>query len=440
MNLNYFQLQRAQYVFANGKRALSAFQGLRSAGPHAHGACPVEPSVLFVYPEQLKQEARKLYLSLRDGIGPFQGTNALLRFQLPAAKVKLLHDFSIKDATHHEAAANYATAIQTWLESNEERPDIALILHPRTDRDNDDNPYLSSKFPLLRAGIPSQVVTTDLLARNDLFQWSAATIALAMFAKMGGEPWAIASELSEDSIIVGINRATVRSKDPGKPVRYFGFASTFSHNGLYLGTKLFKPADSKPAYLAGLREALVNTLALWRDEAGGSPANLIIHVRKEVRREETSIINEVLAAADPGLVRSYAILKLTETEHTLISNPSQKDNQLPPPGILVRLSGHRGILQITGVEEQERSLGRIVSHPVQIRLLESSDGAPRFLELCTHVLAMAAMNWRALNAEASPVSTKYPQLVAELLGRFTEAGFDVEELSDLPVMRRPWFL
>lgn len=440
MNLNYLQLRRTQYVFGGDRKDFSAFQGLRSAGPYTHGTCPQEPSVLFVYPNQLKEEARKLYLSLRDGIGPFQGTKALLRFGLPSSKVKLLHGFDIPTGSDREAAKAYANAIETWLADNTERPDIALILHPKTDRDNDENPYLSSKFPLLKAGIPSQVVTTDLLSRTDQFQWSAATIALAMFAKMGGEPWAIASELSEDSIIVGINRATVQSHTPGKPVRYFGFASTFSHNGLYLGTRLFPPADSRDAYLDRLRTALHDTLALWKEEAGGSPANLIIHVRKEISRDETDIINEVMAAADPGLVRSYAILKLTETEHTLISNPNQKDNQLPPPSVLVRLTGRRGVLQITGVDEQDRSLGRIVTHPVQVRLLESSDASPRFVELCTHVLAMAAMNWRALNAEASPVSTKYPQLMAELLGRFTEAGYNVEDLSDLSVMRRPWFL
>lgn len=440
MNLNYLQLQRPEYLFAKGYRSAGAFQGLRSAGPYSYGDCPVEPSVLFVYPKELKQEARKLYLSLRDGIGPFKGTNALLRFQLPAQRVKLLDNFLLPTTGHHDAAKAYAKAIAEWLASTDERPDIALILHPKTDSDNDENPYLTSKFPLLKAGIPSQIVTPELLAKNELFQWSAATIALAMFAKMGGEPWAIASQLSEDTIIVGINRATVLSREVGRPARYFGFASTFSHNGIYLGTKLFKPADTRPAYLQGLRLALRETLASWRDQAGGSPANLVIHVRKEISREETDIIHDVLSEADAREVRSFAILKLTESEHALIADPAQRDAQLPPPGVLVRLTGHRGILQVTGVDEQERAQGRIVTHPLQVRLLRNSEGAPRFVDLSTHVLAMAAMNWRALNAEASPVSTKYPQLVANLLGRFTEAGFDVEELSGLPVMQRPWFL
>ena len=440
MNLNYLQLQRPQYLFASEYRSLGSFQGLRSAGPYSNGDCPHEPLVLFVYPKELKQEARKLYLSLRDGIGPFKGTEALLRYKLPARQVRLLDNFSLPVTGDHDPAEAYTRAIVKWLDSNEERPDIALILHPKTDRDNDENPYLASKFPLLRAGIPSQVVTTELLAKDELFQWSAATIALAMFAKMGGKPWAIASQLSENTIIVGINRSTVLSREPGKPTRYFGFASTFSHNGIYLGTRLFKPADSMEAYLSGLRSALRETLASWKQEAGGNPANLVFHVRKEVNRDETNIINEVLSEADASVVRSYAILKLSESENALIADPNQRDALLPPPGILIRLTGRHGILQITGLDVQERAHGRMVTHPLQLRLLQNSEGAPRFVELASHVLCMAAMNWRALNAEASPVSTKYPELVANLLGRFTEAGFDVNELSNLPVMMRPWFL
>ncbi len=440
MILNAHQLPKSQYLFGENRRATSAFQGLRSSGPFDRGECPDEPTVLFVYPKQLKEEARKLYHSLRDGIGPFQGTDALLRYKLPAKRVKLLHDFDIPNNNDVEAAKRYAEAIQKWLTENDERPDIALILHPRTDKDNDENPYLSSKYPLLRAGIPSQVVTTDLISRNDLFQWSAATIALAMFAKMGGVPWAVTSPLSDDSIIVGINRAMVWGRGSNEATRYYGFASTFSHHGLYLGTKLFQPADSRVAYLQRLREALTESLSVWRDEAGGTPANLIVHVRKEISRDETEIVNDVMRAADPGLIRAYAILKLTESEHVLVSNPDQRDNLLPPPGVLIRTAAKRGILQITGVDAADRNMGKVVTHPIQVRLQDYSDGAPTFEDLCTHVLSLAAMNWRALNAEASPVSTKYPKLVAELLGRFAEAGFDLAELTDLPVMRRPWFL
>ena len=160
--------------------------------------------------------------------------------------------------------------------------------------------------------------------------------------------------------------------------------------------------------------------------------------RKELNREETDILERVLKQAPASQVRSYAVLKLVDAEEALISNPSQRDNGLPPPGVLVRLTARRALLQITGVGDD--SVGRMVSHPFNVKLLDSSPGAPTFEELAENVLSMAAMNWRALNAPAVPVSIRYPQLVAELLGRFHESGFDVQELVGNDVMRRPWFL
>lgn len=434
--LQYVQLQRPRHVFADGKTSTGAFQGLRQFGPYSGGDCPPEPTTVFVYPKELREQARKLYLSLRDGIGPFKGTMPLLRYPLPSSKVIRVDEFTTSGLNEEDSAARYKEAVESWLASGG-KADIALILHPKTERENQRNPYLTSKFPLLRSGIPSQVVTTDLLAKKDVFEWSAATIALAMLAKMGGVPWGVQSELPEDTIIVGVNRAVVRGAS-GALLRHYGFASTFSHQGVYLGTRLFTPADSKQAYLSGLERALTDALEDWRSDAGDVPANLVIHVRKELSWDETTILERVLSSAPSSLVRSYAVLKIVDAQEALIWNPNQKDNQLPPAGVLVRLTGRRGLLQVTGISD-DSSAGKLVSHPFSLKLLANSPSAPAFEVLAENVLAMAAMNWRALNAEAIPVSIRYPQLVAELLGRFHESGFDVSELPP-EVMRRPWFL
>lgn len=436
MNLQYTQLRTPRHVFNGGRTSGSAFQGLKQYGPYDTGDCPPEPTVVFIYPSELRDQARKLYLSLRDGIGPFRGTQPLLRYPLPAKGVIRVDHFSTSGMSDQQSAEAYRMAVEEWLQSGA-TADVALILHPKTERENSANPYLTSKFPLLKAGIPSQVVTTELLAKKDVFEWSVATIALAMFAKMGGTPWGVQSDLPQDTVIVGVNRAVVRALKGGL-VRHYGFASTFSHQGIYLGTRLFTPADSKAQYLAGLEDALKGALHDWKADAGEVPANIVVHVRKELSREETDILERVLKEAPANQVRSYSVLKLIDAEEALISNPAQKDNELPPPGVLVRLTSRRALLQVTGVGDD--SIGRLVSHPFNVKLLDISPGAPTFEELAENVLAMAAMNWRALNAEAVPVSIRYPQLVAELLGRFHESGFDVQDLAGLDVMRRPWFL
>lgn len=436
MNLQFIQLRRPRHVFANGKTSVGAFQGLKQFGPYDMGECAPQPKVVFIYPRELRDQARRLYLSLRDGVGPFRGTMPLLRYPLPASGVVRVDEFSTAGMPEEESAVAYKEAVESWLATGA-TADIALILHPKTERENRANPYLTSKFPLLLAGIPSQVVTTDLLSKKDVFEWSVATIALAMLAKMGGVPWGVQSDLPQDTVIVGVNRAVVRSAKGGT-VRHYGFASTFSHQGIYLGTRLFNPAESKHAYLAGLEQALKGALQDWKADAGDVPANLVVHVRKELNRDETDILEGVLKSAPSSVVRSYSVLKVVDAQEALISNPAQKDNQLPPAGVLVRLTGRRGLLQITGVGD-DPSVGKQVSHPFSVKLLASSPAAPSFEDLAENVLAMAAMNWRALNAEAVPVSIRYPELVAELLGRFHESGFEVGNLPP-DIMRRPWFL
>ena len=278
MNVQYTQLRNPRHVFNGGRTSGSAFQGLKQYGPYDMADCAKQPSVVFIYPSELRDQARKLYLSLRDGIGPFRGTQPLLRYPLPASGVIRVDHFSTGGMSDKQSAEVYRKAIEEWLQTGA-RADIAIILHPKTERENSANPYIASKFPLLKAGIPSQVVTTELLDKKDVFEWSVLTIALAMFAKMGGTPWGVQSDLPQDTIIVGVNRAVVRAQAGGL-VRHYGFASTFSHQGIYLGTRMFKPADSKVQYLAGLETALKGALQDWKADAGDVPANIVVHVAR----------------------------------------------------------------------------------------------------------------------------------------------------------------
>ncbi|MHB8619954.1 MAG: Piwi domain-containing protein [Chloroflexota bacterium] len=435
MNLTFQRLARPQYVFKGEQRFGNAFQGLRAAGPYSRGDCPNAPQLLFVFPEELKDRANQLFFALKNGVGPFKGSEGLLGFQLSSQQMTRVSPFEVRQHTDEDAARVYQDKIEEFIRQPD-RPDIhlAIIIHRKTDRsEHEHNPYLTSKFPLLRANIPTQVVTADLLEHPDLFQWAAANIAVAIFAKMGGEPWAVDSGLSDDSLVVGINRAQV-GQSP-----YYGFASTFAHNGLYLGARLFEPAVGWPGYLNGLRSALTGAINDWRDQMA-SPVNLIVHVRKEIRADERRVIEDCLRNAGPQLVRAFAVVKLVPAEHMLVTDKGDEAG-IPPAGIMIPLASHRAVLQISGQDAAVPVAGKTVNAgPWQITRLQQSPGAPPFDVLCNHVLALSAMNWSGLNTEASPVTIKYPGELAERLGRFVAAGFNVDELRGLSVLKRAWFL
>jgi hypothetical protein len=419
-----------------------AFEGLRLRGPYDIGQCPRRPHILFVFPDELKDHANRLFKALREGIGPFTGTQKFFGFELSKERSSRVASFSAPSIYVAKSVQKYDEAIKSHLAGLEKgpKPDIAIIIHPRSERNQECNPYLIAKYPLLAAGISTQVVTSDLIDNENTFKWSVGNIALQLFAKMGGVPWIIRTGLSEDCIVVGINRATVVSPKRRELDRHYGFASVFGRDGVYRETRLFPPANGWNQYLAGFQKSIEQAISDW-SKFSKKPVSLVLHVTKEIGRDETTILQKCLSAAGTAKVHDYAVLKLTSSENFLIFDRDNDETFAPPKGILVQLSDRRAILQTNGVVKESRTVGRGgPGEPWQIRLLQHSPDAPPFSRLATVTLALASMNWRALNAQEAPVSIRYPEMAAELLARFAAEGFDIAALTDSPALKRVWFL
>jgi hypothetical protein len=440
MEIRIEQLEAPKYVVGGGQLANSALQGLKASGPYSMGSCPTDPRVLFVFAEEFKDYANQLFLALKNGVGPFPGVERLFRFRLSTSSVVRLNAFSVPPRTSDgDRARAYVQAIDAGVAKLAPRPDIAVVIHPRTDQRNEDNPYLAAKYRLLRANIATQTVTVDLLSNPQTLQWSVANIALAMFAKMGGQPWAISTGLSPDSLIVGINRTFVSRGASAARNRVFGFATTFSHNGVYLQTRLFPVAESWEEYLRTLESSLRQLTHEWQQNSR-APVPLVFHVQRELRKSEMDVIESCLASETNKSVKEYSVLRLSDDAGMLIVDDARSDSMVPSTGTLVYLSGHRALLQVTG-QTSGGPVGKIVTAgPLQITKTVSSPAAPPLSLLAQHTMALAHVNWRGLNSEAWPVSLAYPHRLAELLGRFAAAGLDISELLDRSVMGRPWFL
>lgn len=436
----YDQLPTTQYCFGSGGRAKSALSGLKRHGPLRQGNCPAVPRILFVFADEYRDHANRLFLALKNGIGPFRGVDRLFKFALERDHVIRVKSFSIDGRSTEEAAQLYRDSITEFLAAGEEPVDLAFLIHPKTDRWVVNSPYIYGKYELLSANVPTQSVTVELINTPDLFQWSAANIALAAFAKMGGIPWAIATGLSEDSLIVGINRERISDLTTGRTMRWWGFATVFAHDGVYQGTTLFPPATSRESYLGVLADAISGGIATWRERVG-TPTNLVVHVRKEISRDEVDVIEHCLEGAGASLVRAHAIVRLSDHTGMLVFDPRDRNDKIPPSGVGVMMSPYRAILQVAGREDRGQSVGRIIgSEPLQVRSERATSGAPPFTDLCAQIVGLSSMNWRGLNAEATPVSMEYPREVASLLGRFDHAGLDIEALRDVPSLSRAWFL
>ena len=82
------------------------------------------------------------------------------------------------------------------------------MLVPHSERWETERPYYEAKASFARLGIPTQMVTAELLQNDRKFGWSVASIALAVFAKLGGIPWVVESPAVDKDLIIGVGRAT----------------------------------------------------------------------------------------------------------------------------------------------------------------------------------------------------------------------------------------
>lgn len=412
--------------------SIQAYQGLRQFGPFDSSHVTLQPkSVLFVFPENLRELARTLAMALLRGHRGFPGFGKMFRVPFANDQVESLSvvgDFSTPSA----AARSYRQAITEWnSRSRPNDPKLALVLVPHSERWETDRPYYEAKALFARLGIPTQMVTSELMQDDREFGWSIANIALAAFAKLGGVPWVVESPAGDHDLIIGVGRADVRDHNSGVR-RIFGYAMSFTSNGLYRQNWSFTPAATEDTYLDRLEEAITGALTCAR-EADESFRRLVIHLGKKTGRKEAQAATRALTTARLDL--PVAMLRLDDSSLYDIAD-GRTDTFAAPKGVAVRLGERKTLLQSEGLT----AVG-VPSGPLLIELDERSDVNPAALdELVSQTFRLAQANWRAFNARSQPATLAYGEQLAQLVGYLEEVSTWDPGLLRSELRERPWFL
>lgn len=413
------------------RTSTQAYQGLRRYGPFdASRIALADQSILFVFPESLRLLARKLVMALRDGHRTFPGFGQMFRVQFANDQVESLvitGDFSTPSA----GARSYREAIADWnSQPQHSDPKLALVLVPHSERWETERPYYEAKASFARLGIPTQMVTAELLQNEREFGWSVANIALAVFAKLGGIPWVVESPADDQDLIVGVGRADIR--DDAHLRRIFGYALSFTSNGVYRQAWSFTPAADEESYLERLEEAITNALASARDT--DEPfRRLVIHLGKKTGWKEASAARRAMISANITL--PVALLRLDDSSLYDIAD-GHSDTFAPPKGIAVRLGRRRMLLQAEGLTPTG-----VPNGPLLIELDERSDVGPEALDdFVSQTFRLAHANWRGFNARSQPVTLLYGELLARLVGYLEEVATWDPTLLRNDLRDRPWFL
>lgn len=405
-----------------------AYKGLRQHGPYDNSRLTLgDGALLFVFPTAEQPLAHQLAEALLTGVGNYPGFEKL--FGVPVSTGSALRSLPVDTVltNYTEAGEHYRAQIAEWnAEPRERMPAAAIVLVPRSERFETAAPYYEAKAAFANLAMPTQMVTTELVRDEAQFGWSVANIALALFAKLGGIPWAVDAPGGDDDLIIGIGRAEVGPERE----RFFGYAVTFVNNGIYRQTYSFTPTADEAAYEQRLQAAIEAALAADADEP---PRRLIIHLAKKAGRREIEAAERAMQAA--GLTVPVAFLRLDDSSLHDVADTDQA-TFAPSKGLVAKLGPRRALVQT-----DELSATGAPEGPLLVDMdRRSTVPVEQFDGLLAQVFRLAAANWRGFNARSKPATLVYGEQLASLVGHLSDLDTWNPDLLRSELRERPWFL
>lgn len=432
-----FKFPQPQFVFGNSTgtptKTRKKTEGMISRGPFEPVSIAA-PVFGFLFAEGHREDARKLYSALREGIGYFGGFNKWFRLPLSREAVVSVSGFAVEGSTTAaEAAPLYKAALEKWISSDKgQKPAIFFVVHDKTEREEETSPYYACKTLLLSHGIMTQNVTVDLIRNAQQFQWSAANIALGAFAKLGGTPWNVEPCSTRKSLIIGIGRTERHDPTSRSRRRYQAFATCVSSAGKFGFVSVY-PEVAEEDFAVSLKAAVTSSL-VEAEKLDLPYDSLVVHLTGDLRRDERELVE---AAVDGHKSKGSPLVCVLSVSDRADCFAVTRENEqgLPSRGQAVRLGNGDYLLFTEGIEDLGAARFRSpCSVRVKIRYLpEGVDPLP----LLAQVYDLSQVNFRGFNGASKPISILYSELIARILQCSDVAGV----LSRQPELnRRMWFL
>ncbi len=360
-----------------------------------------------------------------------------------------------KDAS----ASSYNAAVKRLLERTSRTPDLALIqIRERFKQlPAHTNPYYVSKAAFMMAGVPTQdVLIENMRKQGEGLAYLLNNVSLAMYAKLDGTPWVIATHRpSTYELVVGLGSTEVASTRLGTRKRYVGITTMFQGDGMYLVWGLTREVEFEE-YAPALLESLRTTIRYVQAQNGwqvGDKIRLVCHVYKRLRDCEVEAIKKIVRELiDSRFVVEFAFLDISEQHLYHIFDNSQqgvpywvnkrkffKGKGLPERGLCLQLDDRRGLLHLTGPKEVKTD-AQGLPKPLLVELHRDSDFTD-MTYLLRQIYHFTFMSWRSFFPATQPVTIKYSQLIANLLGHLNLVkDWNSTVLSVGSLRGRRWFL
>lgn len=418
------RLQSKVYVFGDGGKSKSQFNGLLEFGPLQPLSEP--PTLLFVFREQDRQAARTLAVALRGPRQPnklsFPGFERLFRSELRIdSNPVVVDDFS------YQAAQQVLDRTLTA-----ERLLLPVFILP----DSESPGYLEHKALFAQRGIATQACTLPIIQDESSLRWSVANIALQLFCKAGGHPWKVHAQ-TNNALIIGISQSHKVRMDSGRTTvdRYFAFSVLTDSSGLFQKIQVLGEGADQGEYLGLLRR---NLSFLLRD-CSRHFSRIVIHTSFRLRMSEIEAIRKTVQQVATGEVSNgceFAVVKVNERNRFFGVNP-QAHSLVPYEGTKVRLGAGEYLVWFEGIFPDRPTVTKVFPGPTHIEFLKVTDQSKTGDHaLLQDLVNLSGANWRGFNAKSAPVSVFYCHIIADMVQEFNDAALPMPAVEQL----RPWFL
>jgi hypothetical protein len=457
---NTMELKTPTFIFDYaGTKTQNSYpdNGLNTFGPYDSMNFDTKvPNILSICHRSNRGFFTKFLSNLKDGLPQSK------YFQKGLLKKYDLHDviFDIKELLSFDLD-EYLNIIKNY---DETKPHMAIIEIPAEFRQYDDksNPYYKIKAKLLSLEIPVQYVLTDKIKSYN--EYILNSLALQIYAKLGGTPWVLPSQRSVDrEIIIGIGHSWLRSNQykGAEQNRVVGITTFLSSDGQYLLGDKVKDVSFEN-YFAELLKSLKNSMKRLGSEQGwvaGNTIRLIFHIFKPIKNTEFDVISQLIKET-PEYKIKFAFVTISKSHPNLLFDTSQtgvskysggtvKGEYIPNRASNVFLDAETSLVQMFGANEL-KTAKHGMSTPVQIKIRtpqgkynnnELNDFLFYDLSYITQqIYSFTYLSWRSFLPGEQPATMLYSNLISKLLGKMRSVpGWDADNLN-YSLKRKKWFL
>jgi hypothetical protein len=419
-------LAEGELNFGYGSQKLSKRPqfGLKEHGPYDEGQHRTDVlRAVVVAPEVFKPEAKRLKDILTMGVEAsktFKGLKS--RYKLREFECELTL-FADETRLGYEHAMAQAT--KTGL-------DIVFFVTRWDYRyaRRGENLYLAAKSVLASAGMPSQAVTIETLRQsNSSLQWSADSVGLAAYTKIGNVPFVLHDPVSHArEIVLGVGRSDVYDPEKGGRRQIYGSAVVCRQDGDFLFAGSTAGVSAEADYEEHLERLIADNVARYQKDQGQELERLVIYLFKRTGRRE---LNAVQAALKDSKV-AFALLHVNRDSPIWLVNKQAKSIINPQRGLMVALGEHDRLLA-TG--DPGKPTG---SHPLRLELDRQStyDDMDR---LVSQAYALTKTTYRGFLQGNEPSPLVFGRLLAEKVEQLVPYGFNPATTAG-PLGERPWFI